>query len=102
MPDMLSLVAHLRARPGLEQELARTMTALVGPSRAEEGCIDYHLHQGNDDPRVFVVYENWRSREDLEEHFEKPYLKAFFERKDELLSDEIRIDFYTMLSDKNA
>ena len=64
MADILSLVAHLRAKPGMEQELVRTMTALVGPSRKEEGCIDYHLHQSNDDPAAIVVYENWREMAD--------------------------------------
>ena len=99
---MLSLVAQLRAKPGMEQELVRTMTALVGPSRAESGCIDYHLHQSNDDPANIVVYENWDSMADLEKHFEEPYLKAFFVRKDELVEGEIDIKFYTMLSDRDG
>ena len=102
MADILSLVAHLRAKPGMEQELVRTMTALVGPSRKEEGCIDYHLHQSNDDPAAIVVYENWCEMADLEKHFEEPYLKAFFVRKDELVEGEIDIKFYTMLSDRDG
>ncbi len=39
---------------------------------------------------------------DLEKHFEEPYLKAFFARKDELVEGEIDIKFYTMLSDRNG
>ena len=75
MSDPLTLVVFSRAKPGKEEELGERLLALVEPSRAEEGCISYDMHQSKDDPAVWMAYENWRSEDDLALHFEQPYLK---------------------------
>ena len=36
---------------------------LIDITRAEEGCINYDLHQDNENPAHFLFYENWKSRE---------------------------------------
>lgn len=102
MADMLTLVAYLKAKPGNEEETKQTLLSLVGPSRKEAGCIDYHLHQSDDDPGLFFFYENWRSKQDLDDHFEMPYLKEFMATIGNLLAEEIDIKFFTMLSDRNG
>jgi len=51
-----------------------TLLLLVGPTRQEAGCIDYHLHRSNEDPRRFMFYENWHSKKDLDDHLAKPHL----------------------------
>jgi quinol monooxygenase YgiN len=55
--------------------LASGFAALVAPTRAESGCINYDLHRSNDDPSVWMLYENWRSPDDLEQHFKRPTSK---------------------------
>ncbi|WP_277991599.1 putative quinol monooxygenase [Trinickia acidisoli] len=73
----LTIIAFLRAKPGLSDELGRRLASLVEPARAEPGNINYDLHRSNDDPNVWVLYENWKAPSDLEAHFEQPYMKAF-------------------------
>ena len=97
---MTTLVAYVKAKPGKEAELKQVLLGLVGPTRKEAGCIDYHLHVSDDDPRTFLFYENWRTRKDLDEHLEMPYLKAFIARHPELLDGDIPLHFYTMLSER--
>jgi quinol monooxygenase YgiN len=75
MSSKLTLVASLRATPGQSEELGRRLNALVEPTRAEAGCINYDLHRSNEDRAVWMLYENWRSAADLNAHFETPYLK---------------------------
>jgi len=76
----------------------QTLLALVEPSRAEEGCVSYDMHQSKDDPAVWLAYENWRSEEDLALHFEKPYLKAFGESGDEVLAEPVDVRKFTLRS----
>jgi quinol monooxygenase YgiN len=38
------------------------------PARAEQGSLVYRIQQKLDDPRVFLLYEVYRSREDYETH----------------------------------
>ena len=98
MSKQLTVVATARAKPGMEEELGKRLLALVEPSRAEEGCISYDMHQSKDDPAVWMAYENWRSEEDLARHFEMPYLKAFGQSKDEVLAQPLEVHKFSLKS----
>lgn len=98
MSEQVTLVAYLKPRPGKEAETKELLLSLVGPTRKEAGCIEYHLHRSNDEPCVFMFYENWRSKKDLDEHLAMPYLETLFAKKDELLSADITIELFTMTS----
>ena len=62
MTEQLTVVAHLRALNGQIEETKKFLMALIGPTRAEPGCVEYWLHQDNDDPAEFTFYENWTNR----------------------------------------
>jgi quinol monooxygenase YgiN len=94
-----TLIACLHARPEKRAELLKILHSLVKPSRAEPTCVDYHLHVSNDDPNLFVFYENWRTRKELDEHLETPILRSFWARRLDLLEKDVDIQFITMLSD---
>lgn len=100
MAGMTTLIAYVKAKPGKEAELKKTLMGLVGPTRKEAGCVDYHLHVSDEDPRMFLFYENWRSRKDLDEHLTMPYLVEFFGKRDQLVEGDIPLHFYTMLSER--
>ena len=45
MPDpALAMVVEFRAAPGKVDELRAALLGIVGPSRAEAGCLRYDLH----------------------------------------------------------
>lgn len=98
MNKKLSLVAFLYAQAGKEEELRRRLLALVEASRAEAGCINYDVHQSDEDPTVFVMYENWRERADLDRHFEMPYMKDIVAVLPELLRAPTAMHYLSMLS----
>lgn len=98
METQLTLVAFIRAKAGLEEELGRRLQALVEPTREEPDCINYDLHRSNEDPALWMLHENWRSRRDLDRHFETPYLRDFLGRADELLAEEMDLRFFSPVS----
>jgi quinol monooxygenase YgiN len=71
----------------------------VWPTRSEEGCINYDLDRGVEDPSEFVLYENWRSKADLDEHLEKPHIKELLDQVPELSEDGVEITLLDMVSD---
>src|SRR5689334_4989008 len=93
-----TVIGILRAKPGKSDELRAILEGFVAPTRRKQGCIDYHLHISDADPDLFMFYENWRSRQDLEAHLKMPYLAILGERRHELLAGEVEIQPYTMLS----
>jgi quinol monooxygenase YgiN len=92
-------IAYLHAKPEKRDELAKMLQGLVKPTREEAGCVDYHLHVSNDDPNLFVVYENWRTRKELNEHQRSAILSEFWSRRLDLLQKDVEIKFLTMLSE---
>jgi quinol monooxygenase YgiN len=93
----LTVVARVKARPGKEEEVKKELLALIGSTRSEAGCINYDLHQADDDPYVFMFYETWRSREDLDKHLETPYLKAWREKCESLVDGPSEITLWRLI-----
>ena len=93
-----SLIAYLHGKPEKRNELLAVLSAFVAPTRAEPGCVEYHLHISQDDPNLFIFYKNWRSRTDLDAHLEQPLLKAFFARRMDLLEKDVEMQFIAMES----
>ena len=83
--SLLTVIAHMKAKPGKEQELREALESLVEPALAEDGCINYDLHQAKDDPATFFFYENWEGGEKLDAHLAAPHLVEFAGRLDDLL-----------------
>ena len=75
----LTIVAHITAKPD-NIELARgELEKLIEPTRAEDGCLQYDLHQDDQNPTHFMFFENWESRDLWQAHMDSPHLKAFSE-----------------------
>ncbi|PVZ07688.1 putative quinol monooxygenase [Actinomycetospora cinnamomea] len=83
--SLLTVIAHMKALPGKEQELREALESLVEPTLAEDGCVNYDLHQGKDDPSWFFFYENWTGADKLQAHLANDHLVKFAGRLDEFL-----------------
>ena len=94
----LSLVAIIRAKRGLSDELGRRLATLVAPARAEPGNINYDPYRSNDDPDVWILYENWKAHSDLAAHFELPYMKPFPAVLPEVLESEMDLRHCLMVT----
>ncbi|HSH85955.1 MAG TPA: putative quinol monooxygenase [Methylophilus sp.] len=101
MKKKLSLVAFIYAKPGYQDEVATTLKSLIELSRSEAGCINYDLHQSSDDPTVFVMYENWHDRSDLDHHFNMPYMQEIMKSLPEMLRAPVEMHYLDMLSHPN-
>ena len=77
MTEIVTVLAHARAKPGQHERAREILEELVAPSRAEEGCINYDLHQSTEHPELFVFHENWTSAEALEAHGRTEHIARF-------------------------
>lgn len=64
----LTIIANITAKSEKLDLVQSELVKLVGTSQTEEGCINYSLHQDNENPLHFMVYENWESDELLQAH----------------------------------
>jgi quinol monooxygenase YgiN len=82
----LTFVVILRAKEGQHLLLEAELRALVAPTRKEEGCLQYDLHRGADQPGTFLFHEVWESREHHTTHTRTPHFLRWQARKDSLLA----------------
>lgn len=75
----ISITALLTAKPGKEEELLAELKKVLEPSRGEEGCIQYDLHQSKEDEGLFVFYETWKDQAALDSHSSSSHYKAYRE-----------------------
>ncbi len=75
----LTIVANIHASPDRIDLVRSELEKLVSITRAEEGCIQYDLHQDNENPAHFLFYESWESRELWQVHMNAPHLADYME-----------------------
>ncbi len=85
MPD-LNVVAVITAKEGQRKRLQAALESLVEPTRAEPGCVSYHLFESTADANAFVTIEVWRSQDDLDQHLVSPHLKQVLESAGDALA----------------
>jgi quinol monooxygenase YgiN len=93
-----TIIGTVVAKPEKREELMCILAAQVAPTRAEPGCINYDFHCDKFDPNTFIFYENFVSKEALDEHLKKGHLKPLMDRLDELLAKPVDIRHLEMLS----
>ena len=73
----LTIIAHIHADADQVDFVKAELLKIIPPTLAEEGCLNYDLHQDNEVPAHFFFYENWESRELWQRHMESEHLKEF-------------------------
>ena len=97
----VTVVARVKARKGMEKKVKEDLLSLVGPTRSENGCINYDLHQSADDPCLFMFYENWKTMKSLDRHLEMPYIKASMDRMKKVLVGPAQLTLWVMVSPRD-
>lgn len=85
------VTARMCARPDKRDSLLRELTALLGPTRGEPGCLRYELYQCTGSPDEFIFIEQWQTAADLERHLRRPHVQAFIEASALLLAEPMQI-----------
>ena len=83
----LTIVAHITAAPDHVDLVKAELEKLVPITLKEAGCIQYDLHQDNDNPAHFMFFENWESRDLWQAHMQAPHLAAYMAATDGKVAD---------------
>lgn len=75
--SQLTIVANIHVNPAHIDQVKAELEKLIPITRAEEGCLQYDLHQDNENPGHFMFYENWTNRALWQTHMNAPHLAAY-------------------------
>lgn len=78
----LTVIAKVVAKQDSIEQVKRALVSITAPTREEAGCVEYYQHQDNGDPATFMLYENWESEADLDNHFQTAHFKILMAAMD--------------------
>lgn len=73
----LTVVAKIEAKAAHRETVKKALMGLIAPTMAEEGCINYDLHQDRNNENLFLFYENWESRALWLDHNVAPHIVEY-------------------------
>ena len=65
---MYVVAAQYYAKEGKDNEIAEILKKMIPISRAEPGCATYIINRSVDDPRKFLLYEQYHDKAGYEAH----------------------------------
>lgn|SRR4051812_48826170 len=81
----ITINAVLKAKPGKEELLRAELLKMIEASRAEDGCVQYTLHESTEDKETFVFYERWKDEKALTFHIETEHYEYYRQQTEQLL-----------------
>ena len=99
MKTGLTVIAHIAAKTGHQDLVREALLDLVAQTRKEKGCINYDLHESQENPTQFAIYENWEKAADLDAHAKSAHVQAFAKIAGPLLERPAEISKWIMVSE---
>lgn len=91
---MLIVVAIMKAKAGMEQEMEKALREMIPKVEAEKGTLAYTLHRAKKEPGKFLMYEKYPDKEALKEHSSTPHFAELFGKIGPMLDGSPVIDMY--------
>jgi len=85
----LTIIANIKTKADKIELVKAELLKLIDITRAEEGCINYDLHQDNVDPAHFMFYENWESRDLWQAHMGNQHLADYMAATEDAVEEFI-------------
>lgn len=83
----LTIVANITAKADNIEQVKAALQKLIATTRSEAGCLQYDLHQDDENPAHFMFYENWESRALWQQHMAAPHLAEYAAATDGAIAD---------------
>jgi len=81
----LTIFARFHARKGQEDAVAAALREIVGPTRAEPGCLAIEAYRSTADPGLFYIHSRWIDEATFEIHARLPHTVRFVSRVQPLI-----------------
>lgn len=86
--EMIYIIATLTLKPGTRDKVIAAAKPCIAATRQEPGCLHYDLNVSVTDENQVVFVEQWKSRDDLGLHFERPHMKTWREAGGEYITNK--------------
>jgi quinol monooxygenase YgiN len=75
--NMVITILHLKAAPEKRLNIIKTIHAMIGPTKAQSGCLHCELFGSTQNDDILTLLEKWESHETLNQHIKsEEFLKV--------------------------
>ncbi|WP_214765759.1 MULTISPECIES: putative quinol monooxygenase [unclassified Exiguobacterium] len=74
---MVILIAQIQVKPGQGDAFLDAVKAVIAPSRAEAGCLQYTFHRETGASDHFVFYEQWQDQLAFDAHIASNHYQTY-------------------------
>ena len=92
---MIVIKITMNVIPGKKLEMTQTLLSMSELTKKEVGCVSYGVFCDIDDNYRFCLLEEWKTREELDEHI-KSYKFSILLGTKSLLSEPLDIQIFTV------
>src|SRR5260221_7763734 len=93
----LFVIARFHVRPGAAPQVEQAIGEVSAPTRAEPGCLDYHVFRATRDPQLLYIQSRWRDEAAFDAHAGLPHTVRFLERVAPLIDHPLDVTRTTMV-----
>ena len=90
----LYLVAEIRPKFEVRDQVRAKLDALIAAALLEDGCVVYDLVVSEDDPDTWLMIEKWASRESWDAHMLTTHVVAFLAEGVSLFREPTELRLY--------
>ena len=94
--DNFILTAHIKAKPGCEEELKEVLEKGARGCSGQEGLLIYYLHQDKDDPAHFFIYTHFTSEASYRMHMDSDPVRRAHDAIARLTAESPDLKYWTM------
>jgi quinol monooxygenase YgiN len=87
----IHLCAIIRAQQGMESLLKAALLKVVAKTQSEPGCLLFQIHEFEDDPSQFMLWECFKDKISFEAHMVMPHTREYFARAKDLMSHPTQV-----------
>lgn len=74
---MLVLAVHVTIQAGHDDEVLEPLRKLQDATRLEPGCIAYYVQRSKENPRHYLIYEQYKDQAALDAHRATSHFKEY-------------------------
>lgn len=83
-------LVRFEPQPGMALQFREELLRVVGPTRAEIGCLAIHVFESLREPLVFAIHSEWVDEAAFEFHAQLPHTVRFLAAAGELLTHPVQ------------
>jgi quinol monooxygenase YgiN len=77
MNEEITCIAQFMAKEEKKEQLKQSLMELLEPTRSENGCLSYTLHEDAENSKILTMIEKFMNKEAFDLHGQQPYLENF-------------------------